>query len=536
MHTKPIRHKEFLYETDIAPINYTLAEEYFEEYKPNLGACSVVVKDNLVGRNYDWDYDNKVTFVVNTNHTWSRLATTCTCAAPSGLTKEMIEAGEDSPLYDILPFICLDGMNECGVFCEINVVSVDEYGSTTGTNPGKPDLFALMIPRYVLDHAKNVDHAIKLLQNRNIYCIDKDDYKEEFHFLIKDKDRAVVIEFIGNEMKVIDTFVEDKPIMTNFYLYGYDGTWESLTPYAMGIERQALLTNNYSSVETAEDMYELMQLVRYTKMYDRDTEPFWYSEYCGNWGETYGNLTKYSTPEEYKPLVDHVIDDFFAHRERGDGHTWETVTSCVYDLENMRLIIDSKESGELVEFKFKDKWRYLTMSMRATRNYGQVGGKEWYIGGRLVFGENAEVKGLPGELPKVTPSDEGKVLGVNQEGKWDKVEASGGLKLYRHRIVIKLSPTHREYVFDFPSTNSAQMTAENVYVSPFPFVWNETNNLEAGVSNRFAVITRAEHDNYVSFSGLYVDSDGTVSGDGYYHDISEENETLESFTDTVTEA
>lgn len=93
--------------------------------------------------------------------------------------------------------------------------------------------------------------------------------------------------------------------MTNFYLYGYDGTRESLTPHAMGIERQQILTDMFSGIYSIEDMIGVMKRANYTNAYSVNENPQWYSEFSGNY-QTFGNLTKNSTPSEYAPLMQYV--------------------------------------------------------------------------------------------------------------------------------------------------------------------------------------------------------------------------------------
>ncbi len=343
---------EYLYSAVCQHIDYDEGLEYYAKYKPAIGACSAVAKDSLVGRNYDWTYDERVSFVVRTPAKKGRHGTIGVASAPSAITREIADSGEYSEAYRALPFLTLDGVNDAGVFCEINVAPSGDMGITTGTNPDGEDLFAAMIPRFVLDYASSVDEAVQLLRGRNIFCADSEAMKQEFHFLIADENKAVVVEFIQNEMKVIDTFVDSKAILTNYYLYGYDGTWETLTPYAMGMERAAILSNGYDGVEDADDMFDLMKSVWYTKAYTRETDPFWYSEFCGNWAaDGWGDLTKDTPHGQYDQLVDKYIG-IFESRERG-GKTWQTVHTSVYDIANRTLAVASQESDSVYRFRLR---------------------------------------------------------------------------------------------------------------------------------------------------------------------------------------
>lgn len=340
----------YLYHANCSGYRYEDGDEYYAKYKPVLGACSAVSNGNFFGRNYDWTYDERLSFVLHTPATHGRYATLGVAAAPSSITREIAESGEYANDYKVLPFLLLDGINSHGLICETNVVPSGDYGITTGTNPDGEDLFALMIPRYVLDYAASVDEAITLLRSRNIFCAYGDDMKEEFHFMLSDGTKTTVVEFVNNVMYTIDSFVYNKPIITNFYLYGYDGTRQTLTPYAMGIERYAVLADWYGTTTSVNDMMSVMRKALYTKAYSRETTPFWYSEFCGDWTEQgWGNLTKDTPTSQYEPLVDKYIE-IFNGRQR-DGKTWQTVHTSVYDIEHRELIIAPQEGGNQYRFR-----------------------------------------------------------------------------------------------------------------------------------------------------------------------------------------
>lgn len=337
----------YLYRTDYAELDYEIGAAYFEKFRPSFGLCSAVSKGELFGRNYDWKYDARCSFVVKTSAVNGRHATVGMASAPSDITEQFITSGEYSESYDVIPFLLTDGINDAGLICEINVVPAGDKGFTTGTNPFGEDLCAIMIPRYLLDYASDVGEAIALLEQRNIFAADSDELQQEFHFMLSDGSRTAVIEFVDNEMTVIEDFVDDKPIMTNFYLDGYNGTKASLTPYSQGIERHAILLDGYGNVNTEKDMIELMKSVIFTKTYTELENP-WYSEFNGKHGEPYGDLTKDSTPEEYEPIVA-AARAAYAERER-DGATWQTVHASVYNRDKRKLIVIPQESGRQYSF------------------------------------------------------------------------------------------------------------------------------------------------------------------------------------------
>lgn len=335
----------YLFKKTFDDLDYDNANDYFRKYKPVVGGCSAVRNGNLFGRNYDWYYDEKVSFVTYTPAFAGRHAVLGIASGTSDLTQEFVESGKHSDSYKIVPFMLMDGINDAGLICEINVVPAGDNGVTYGTNAEGADLFALMIPRFVLDHASSVDEAIQLLESRNIYCADNNGVTQEFHFMIADVEKTVVVEFIDNEMNVIEEFVGDKPIMTNLYLTNYDGTRESLTDHAQGIERQAILSAGYDTTNTEITMIALMVSVWFTTAYSTTVSPLWYSDFSG------GDLTKDSTPEEYEPVME-IARNLFANRQR-DGKTWQTVHTSVYNIADKRLTVIPQESGEMFSFKLE---------------------------------------------------------------------------------------------------------------------------------------------------------------------------------------
>lgn len=258
------------------------------------------------------------------------------------LTKQIMDAGKAPEIFKALPAITLDGVNEAGVYCNTNVVPAGDKGFTIGTNPGKPNLGQLCTIRFLLDYAESAVNGIKLLNNYNIWAPLK--MGEECHIMIADAIGTYVVEFVNNEMHVLSDVEGDgfdmlpiynnKPatLMTNFYLTDYTGgktkavfhgddeaavIATGLTPHAMGLERYDTLLDLYTAVDSVEKMKTVMDLVRYTKGYDRTTNPYWYSELTANYGDksAYGDMTIYRSATDFDPIVDKYID-MYEHRVR----------------------------------------------------------------------------------------------------------------------------------------------------------------------------------------------------------------------------
>lgn len=122
------------------------------------------------------------------------------------------------------PYAPMDGMNEKGL-CVAVLMIEDRPGFDQDT--GKPDLTTTTAVRLLLDTAANVEEALSLLEQYDLHA----SAGMMVHFAIADADgRSIAVEYIDNEMRVVET-----PIATNFYLtpgekYGI-GTEESHRRY-----------------------------------------------------------------------------------------------------------------------------------------------------------------------------------------------------------------------------------------------------------------------------------------------------------------
>lgn len=105
-----------------------------------------------------------------------------------------------------------DGMNECGVAIAQNSVEAQSK-----IDPEKVTIGSLQAVRLVLDYAKDVEDAIELLKQYNIYF----ELSEQAHFMISDATgRSVIVEYVDGEMIVLEN---DHPwqINTNFVVSQY---------------------------------------------------------------------------------------------------------------------------------------------------------------------------------------------------------------------------------------------------------------------------------------------------------------------------
>ncbi len=164
----------------------------------------------------------------------------------------------------------MDGINEEGLCVAVLMIDDPE---ATDQDTGKPGITTTTAVRLLLDKAANVEEAIGLLEQYDMHA----SAGMMLHLALIDRSgRSVAVEYVNNEMSVIET-----PVVTNFYLtpgekYGI-GTAQSHTRYDM------LMTHlSEQPVMDMEDMKEAMASVsknnfgefastEWTVVYDQDT-------------------------------------------------------------------------------------------------------------------------------------------------------------------------------------------------------------------------------------------------------------------------
>ena len=113
--------------------------------------------------------------------------------------------GFDPGLLDILPYQCMDGINEKGLYVSIQRVDIKE-----GDQPSRFPAGSSMLLRHMLDDCANVDEAVRKTETGILLPEDWQDC----HFMVSDTaGRCVVIESRNSEISVIPS-----DICTNFYL------------------------------------------------------------------------------------------------------------------------------------------------------------------------------------------------------------------------------------------------------------------------------------------------------------------------------
>lgn len=376
----PQKAADYLYVYNLASLDYDYAKRYFKSRKAevNLGGCSSVRFGNFYGRNLDWYYDNGVDFVVRTPAIHGRHAVTGVCGGLSSLTKDFVESGVYSDAYRLLPFFMQDGINDAGLFCNINVVN-DDRGVTTPTIPElekKDSICSVMLVRYILDNFATKEAAVEYLTNYvEVYAPQAlKDKGYEVHFMIGDATGTWILEIVNNEIHVI----EDYNQMTNFYLNGvemgvqeYEGDYvytpldvldgyyptseqpygNSLDEHSTGLERWNTITRRFHDNFSKQDMRALMNSLLFTNAYKTGTDPFWFSDFVS----MDPDINCDSSPED--ELLQAAVSagiEAYENRDRNNPVTWQTTHSCVYDLTTKKLYIVSQEDTDNeMEFDFE---------------------------------------------------------------------------------------------------------------------------------------------------------------------------------------
>lgn len=355
-HTQPVavapdatNGDEYLYTVTYSALDYFGVGEYMKELYGVLGkspaGCSAVRNGNYHGRNLDYYVNECADLVITMEGSKNRLASIGTSADFPPCTKQAIDEGSLSETnYAAAAYYMNDGINECGVVINSNVVPAGECEHTSGTNPGAPTIVSNGVVRFVLDHARSVDHAIELLRSVNIATPTTDNFHYESHWMISDPTKTVVVEIWNNQLVVVDDCV-----ITNFYLSHPD------TPMGIGHERYDILKAHYAEGCTAEGMEALMKRVWYSKAYSTKDNPIWYSEGlqegCGfTWadiksGEYVDEMFQLMLEEEkaYKSV------DY--QKSLREGQYWYTTHSIVYDIEQHTMSLICQENDTAWKFK-----------------------------------------------------------------------------------------------------------------------------------------------------------------------------------------
>ena len=167
---------------------------------------------------------------------------------------------EHEQAFKIFELIPIDGINSAGLAVNINDIS-NEKSYVNQNEEGKTHITTTILVRLLLNKAKNVDEAIKLIQRYNLH--DSDTRTTAYHLMISDKSGAsCIIEFFENKIQIIRKAKGDKIIaMTNtevnenFPQEEGQGSWKDCPRYKALIEK----FNGYDKNITEDEAIEVLK-------------------------------------------------------------------------------------------------------------------------------------------------------------------------------------------------------------------------------------------------------------------------------------
>ena len=293
------------------------AAEWYAQADYSHGSCSAVRDGNTLSRNYDWNFNFMPEFVIRTVAASAtgagqpaRFASLAVCNVGTNLTESDVTSGKWSKWYKALPGHAVDGINENGVVCEVNVVSGiphDYLDNPTG------DIHPLAAVRWALDNGTSAEMVATNLAARIMWPAG---WRQNFHWMIADEAETWIVEN-GDAHKVETT----PAVMTNFKLYPFTS--------GEGYERYTALTNGAAITN-----------VWYTNAYSPSTD--WFSDF--------GNSA--ALMSQAKALWNEQGRTKESHRgeKYGEYSWWQTVHTSVYDITNKTLRVAVQEQDDWYVF------------------------------------------------------------------------------------------------------------------------------------------------------------------------------------------
>lgn len=175
----------------------------------SFGCSTISVKSEnggyLFGRNFDWNAcDALIVYSVPQNDYASISTVNTDFINMAGMRLSSLP---DNIQAMIAMYAPLDGMNEKGLAVSVNMI---QDSATISQNTNKPDITTTTAIRLLLNKAADVDEALELLRQYDMHA----SMGFMTHLAISDNSgKSVVVEYVNNEMKVVET-----PVVTNFYL------------------------------------------------------------------------------------------------------------------------------------------------------------------------------------------------------------------------------------------------------------------------------------------------------------------------------
>ena len=297
---------------------------------------SILYTNNIYGRSYDNIYNNNVEFIIRTKKTKNRYSSISINGGLEELNTNLLNKELSNEIYNILPYLVLDGINEKGVF--VSLLTIPSNNNYPTTNKKTNLLINQLIPKYVLDNCKSSKDAIDKLSKKNIYNQDIFDINKnnlDFQYIIGDSKNQYVVQFINNEMVYTKS-----NIVTNYSLLNNNNDENNNdNKNNIGIERYNLINNNINNIKDIYDTLNLLEKLKYSNSTNTLNEEFWYSEHLGIYNNNYYNNDNIKSIKDdlFKIIIDNNINT-----------NYKTIYASSYDLNNKRLSISLSEDYETI--------------------------------------------------------------------------------------------------------------------------------------------------------------------------------------------
>lgn len=230
------------------------------------GGCTCVVTQvdgkNLVGRNMDLTISENTAFkfVLDMNK-YKSIGIAYTSYRDLKFA-DIKENGITEDFKQALPFIASDYLNEAGLYIETNMRNGEEGYECTGTNPGAElSVNAIALPAYLTSRCANVDEAVALVRELNIWT-PTEPVAWNFAFMLSDAEGNYgLLEIAKNQV----IFSPGRNGQANFY---YAPEFAADAKYQTGESRYACVNEGLESVKNQNQMLQQMQKVYYSQCYD----------------------------------------------------------------------------------------------------------------------------------------------------------------------------------------------------------------------------------------------------------------------------
>ncbi len=343
------------------------SELLFDDGPVPIFGCSAVRNGNFYGRNLDFNINEICEFVVRTKATETRphasigVANTCFL----NITNDMVKAGLSEKLLKYIPWMTLDGINDAGLVCNINVVNAADTKKNPHkpTNEGAPQIMVMQLVRALLDNCGSVAQAKTYIESHDIREIPT---TWDGHIMVADPKETMIVEFTGEKGNEVKFVVQEQMIMTNFYNHLFkeenflrDRSINNFPKHSCGMERYFILSDNYATGNSMQGMWDLLKSVRYTQSYDTSVDPFWCSEYYDtpkiptfdDHPMSYWTKEKVLAEEKPKKEVEAYKKYAATGEYNEEDGLWFTSHNSTYDIANKALWVTVRE-------KYKDVYKF----------------------------------------------------------------------------------------------------------------------------------------------------------------------------------